>query len=134
MNQEIRDAGKRKSFLLSVIGEDEDNVISKDLLMCLDVCYTKLNECYTSVPEITERDHQMDRYWDKKFEQHDAIEYGQGLENSIKFGILSAEFTLVADKIAEQIRSDETLSDAHDDLMTGLMDAEADYMMYGCDD
>jgi len=152
MNEEIRAIGKAKQFLLGIIGmklvddepveveeaiDDDEDIEEpetfKSLLADLNVAYGKLNECYTHVPEITERDMWLDHYWDKKEEQQEAIAYGEELENKIRFQVLLAECQMLQSQITNLIFADPELAEVYDNARCAELDAELDYEMYGND-
>jgi len=132
-NETIRNLGKRRRLLLDVLEDDTKGIVSDELKMKLEIAYQKLDECYTYVPEITERDMWLDHYWDKKEQIDEAISYGEGLENQIRYAILEAEVHVVLSEIEACIYTDSDLADALNDWICGEMDAERDYEMYGCD-
>lgn len=133
VNDEIRGCAHTLRFYSEILQEDNAGLIDREPLEQMKVCVHKLNQCYTSMPEITERDEFMDTVQDKQYAQRELAEYANSLEQRIRVDILLKEMEILEKKLREAIWANEFLSDVYEERRIAECEA-AEYAYYYGDD
>jgi len=126
INETILDAREGRANISSLIRQigDTEPCVPQELIDTMNASMEKLDECWTVMPEITERDLAFDTYWDKVERQDAAKAIGESIENEVRFEIAKRYFDGAVSEIVDFIMKNH--GDLYEDWRYAMCEAADD--------